>query len=124
VFDGYFPAADVRSVIEWFDLGGTLNLGDAVSSKEVLSQARGVHGLVDLAHRAGIAPDAPAPVVAAAVDFVLEGLYSQKRIGRSDERGYHGTEPARRPAAPQRAPLISQADEDEEQPRKKKRYYN
>jgi magnesium chelatase subunit I len=123
VFDGYYPGADVRSVVEWFDLGGTLNLGDHVAASEVLAQARGVQGLVDLAYRAGIAPDAPAPVVAAAVDFVLEGLYSQKKIGRSDDRGYHGTEAPRRPAAAQRAPLLA-PDEDDEQPRKKKRYYN
>ena len=32
VFDGYFPDADLRSVVEWFDLGGTLNLGDSVSA--------------------------------------------------------------------------------------------
>ena len=56
VFDGYFPDADVRSIVEWFDLGGTLNLGDGVSAKEVVAQARGVQGLVELAlsrrHRA------------------------------------------------------------------------
>ena len=123
VFDGYFPGADVRSVVEWFDLGGTLNLGDHVSAHDVMTQARDVQGLLDLAHRAGIAPDAPAPIVASAVDFVLEGLYSQKKIGRSDDRGYHGTEPVRRQTAPQRAPMLT-PDEDDEQPRKKKRYYN
>ena len=32
-----------------------------------------------------------------AIDFVLEGLYSQKKISRSDVRGYHGAEPVRRP---------------------------
>ena len=33
------------------------------------------------------------------VDFVLEGLYATKKISRSEERGYHGTEPtARKPA--------------------------
>lgn len=124
VFNGYFPDADMRRVIEWFDLGGTLNLGDGVAAADVVSQARGVQGLLELAHTAGIAPDAPAPVVASAVDFVLEGLYSQKKIGRSDERGYHGTESVRRPAAPQRPPLLAPDADDEEQPRKKKRYYN
>ena len=83
-----------------------------------------VQGLVELATRAGIAPDAPAPVLASAIDFVLEGLYSQKKIGRSDDRGYHGTEPVRRPAVAQRTPLITQDEDDDEQPKKKKRYYN
>ena len=124
VFDGYFPDADLRKVVEWFDLGGTLNLGDAVPAADLVAQARGVDGLVELAHRANVPPDAPAPLLAAAVDFVLEGLYSQKKIGRSDERGYHGTETPRRAATPPRAPLLTPDDEDDEQPRKKKRYYN
>jgi magnesium chelatase subunit I len=126
VFDSVFPDADVRSIVEWFDLGGTLNLGDSVPAREVIAQSLGVQGLVDVAHRAGIAPDAPAPLVAAAIDFVLEGLYSQKKIGRTDDRGYHGTEPVRRPqpAAP-RTPVLTPDDDEDEQPRgKKKRYYN
>jgi magnesium chelatase subunit I len=125
VFDSYFPDANVRTIVEWFDLGGTLNLGDGVAATDVVAQARGVQGLVDLAHRAGIAPDAPEPVVASAVDFVLEGLYSQKKIGRSDDRGYHGTETVRRPTATAaRAPLLTPDEDDEDIPRKKKRYYN
>jgi magnesium chelatase subunit I len=125
VFDGYFPDADVRPVVEWFDLGGTLNLGDSVSAQDVVSQARGVQGLIDLAHRAGVAPDASTPLVASAVDFVLEGLYSQKKIGRSDDRGYHGTEPARRRETPAtRTPVLTPDDEDDQPRGKKKRYYN
>ena len=125
VFDGFFPDADVRPIVEWFDLGGTLNLGDSVAAHDVITQSRGVQGLLDVAYRAGIAPDAPAPLVASAIDFVLEGLYSQKKIGRTDERGYHGTEPVRRPqAAPSRTPVLTPDDEEDDQPRKKKRYYN
>jgi magnesium chelatase subunit I len=124
VFDGTFAGSDSRSVVEWFDLGGTLNLGDSVSAGDVIAQARQVQGLLDLAYRAGIAPDAPPPVLAAAIDFVLEGLYSQKKIGRSDERGYHGSEPVRRPTTTQRPTMITADEEDDEPARKKKRYYN
>jgi magnesium chelatase subunit I len=126
VFDAHFPDADPRQVIEWFDLGGTLSLGDGVSATDVVAQARGVQGLTDLAHRAGIPPDAPAPVVAAAIDFVLEGLYSLKRIGRSNDRSYHGTEPVRRrESASPRTPVLMPDDDEADQPRgKKKRYYN
>jgi magnesium chelatase subunit I len=125
VFDGFFPNADVRAIVEWFDLGGTLSLGDAVSARDVVGGARGVQGLLDLAYRAGITPDAPVPMVAAAVDFVLEGLYSQKKIGRSDDRGYHGAEPGprREPATP-RAAVLTPEDDEDDLPRKKKRYYN
>jgi magnesium chelatase subunit I len=126
VFDGYFPNVDMRTVVEWFDLGGTLNLGDSVSAAEVLSQAREVQGLIELTQFAGVPPDAPTPLVASAIDFVLEGLYSQKKIGRTDERGYHGTEPARRrDDRPARTPVLTPDDDEDEVPgRKKKRYYN
>ena len=68
----------------------------------MLKQAAAVQGLVDLAtSRVGIDRHAPAPAVAAAIDFLLEGLYSQKKISRSDVRGYHGAEPVRRPQPPQ-----------------------
>jgi hypothetical protein len=58
---------------------------------------------------------------------VLEGLYSQKKIGRSDDRGYHSTEPVRRrEATSPRTPVLTPDDDEDEsgQPRKKKRYYN
>jgi len=38
--------------------------------------------LRELAARAGLPGGAPAPSVAAAIDFVLEGLYAQKKISR------------------------------------------
>jgi hypothetical protein len=95
-----------------------------VPAAAVVSEARNVRDLVELAHRAGIAPDAPAPLVAAAIDSVLEGLYSQKKIGRSDAHGYHGSEPVRRPSAPTRTPVIAPDEDDDDLPRKKKRYYN
>jgi magnesium chelatase subunit I len=127
VFDGYFPNEDMKPVIEWFDLGGSLTLSDTTPAQSLVEQARRVQGLVELAHRAGIAPDAPVPMLAAGIDFVLEGLYSQKKISRNEERGYHGAEPARRPPQqPSRTPVLTPDDEDDIEGggRKKKRYYN
>ena len=94
VFDGHFPDADTRQIVEWFDLGGSLNLGDLESAAEVVGEARKVQGLLDMARQTGLAAGAPPPVLAAAVDFVLEGLYAQKKISRSDGRGFHGSDSA------------------------------
>jgi hypothetical protein len=59
--------------------------------------------------------------MASAVDFVLEGLYAQKKINRSDEFQYQGAEPPRRPARP----VASEpADRDIPMPGNKKKYYN
>jgi magnesium chelatase subunit I len=122
VADGYLSHLETRQVIEWFDLGGSLQLADTMSTKEVLTHAREVQGLIELAQAAGIPKEASPQLLAAGVDFVLEGLYALKKIGRSDERGYHATEsPVRRPR--------EDKFRDEERtipsiPQGKKKYYN
>ena len=45
-------------------------------------------------------------MLASAVDFVLEGLYAQKKITRSDEFQYQAGEQQRRPARPTPAESI------------------
>ena len=42
----------------------------------------------DLATHAGVKDDDPPTVIAAAMDFVLEGLYAEKKISRTDEWQY------------------------------------
>jgi len=107
--------------------GGTVLLGDGLPATSLVVEASKVPGLIDLAARAGLPAGAPAPLVAAAVDFVLEGLHAQKRIGRTEAGGYVGTEPVRRPVTQtmRQAPAIS-LDEDDAEPGKgkKKKYYN
>ena len=124
VFDGYFVDADVSATVAWFDNGGSVMLGDGLPASALVVEASKVPGLVDLASRAGLPAGAAAPLVASAVDFVLEGLYAQKRIGRTDAGGYVGTEPVRRPATVRQAPALSLDDDEEPVPGKKKRYYN
>ena len=121
VADGYLAHLETRQVVEWFDLGGGLQLADSTSAEELLARTREVQGLVELAQAAGIPTRASAPLLASGVDFVLEGLYAMKKIGRSDERGYHATEtPVRR--------LVREAPVRDETPisagEGKKKYYN
>lgn len=125
VFDGYFAGVDLKQVTEWFDLGGSLSLADTTSAATLLREAGTVQGLVDLASKAGVGAGASQPEVAAAIDFILEGLYAQKKISRSEERGYHSAEPARRPQPATRT-FLTQEDEEPEVDlsRRKKKYYN
>ncbi len=128
VFEGYFGDVDAKQVIEWFDLGGSLSLTDTTAAATLVKEAAAVQGLVDLARRAGVDKDASAPAMASAIDFLLEGLYAQKKISRNDVRGYHGAEPQRRPQPPQQArtAVLTPDDEDDENDggRRKKKYYN
>src|SRR4051812_48129736 len=121
VFGGYFASADLRQVTEWFDLGGTLQVDDTLHARELLARAADVKGLNDLTQHAGIRPNAEPPLLAAAVDFVLEGLYAQKKISRSDEFQYQAGEQPRRPARPTAAESL---DRDLPMPGAKKKYYN
>ena len=121
VADGYLSHLDTHAVIEWFDLGGSLQIADTTPAAEVVAAAAQVQGLLELTPHIGVPAHAPEPVLAAGIDFVLEGLYALKKIGRSDDRGYHaGDTPVRRPTRP------VAADPDDEPPQggSKKRYYN
>jgi len=121
VFVGMFDGVDTRKVVEWFDLGGSLPLSDSTSADDVIGQSRTVQGLRELAERAGLPAGAPAPFVASAIDFVLEGLYAQKKISRTEERGYSGAE-----ATPRRNNRREEVtlDDDIRLPNSKKKYYN
>ncbi|HZP48076.1 MAG TPA: hypothetical protein VFB07_06070 [Vicinamibacterales bacterium] len=121
VFSGMFEGTDTRGVVEWFDLGGSLPLSDATPAADVIAQTRNVQGLRELADHAGLPKGAAPPHVASAIDFVLEGLTAQKKISRSEERGYSATE-----AAPRRQPRRDEPAMDEEIriPGGKKKYYN
>ncbi len=122
VFSELADKVETRSVIKWFDLGGSLPLTDTTSAESVITQTQSVQGLQDLADRIGLAPGAPAPVVAAALDFVLEGLCAQRKISRSEERGYTAGEDAKPPR--RHARREEPAEEDIHIPGGKKKYYN
>jgi magnesium chelatase subunit I len=123
VFNGYFANADLRQVTEWFDLGGNLQVDDTLPAEELLARACDVQGLRELAMQAGIDRNAPAPLLASAVDFVLEGLYAQKKISRSDEFQYQSAEPPRRPS-PRGVQTEPMLERDIPNVAGKKKYYN
>jgi magnesium chelatase subunit I len=119
VFTARFDTADTRLVVEWFEAGGTIQTSDTAPAAELLEQARQVPGLLDLAAQAGVGPTDPPPLVAAAVDFILEGLYALRKIGRTDEWKYQAVESPRRTLR-REEPLF---DQNLPLPGKKK-YYN
>jgi magnesium chelatase subunit I len=121
VFTGMFEGVDTRTVVEWFDLGGSLPLEDGTSAEDVIALTKSLQGIRELAERAGLSKGAPAPAVASAIDFVLEGLYAQKKISRTEERGYAAVEQTqRRPTRREEQAM----DEEIRIPSGKKKYYN
>jgi magnesium chelatase subunit I len=120
VFNGWLPNADLRQVTDWFDLGGSLAVDDTLSSRELLSRTEQVQGLQEIARQvAGKRPSDA--VLASAVDFVLEGLYAQRKISRTDEGQFSAAEPVKRTGPRIAEPL---ADRDFPIQGGKKKYYN
>jgi len=91
-FSVYLGSADLKSVVSYFETGGSLRLSDDAAAEEVVAQLRRVPGLLEHLPKVGITTGEPAPLVASAGEFILEGLYAQRKIGRSDERGFVGLE--------------------------------
>ncbi|HUG53475.1 MAG TPA: sigma 54-interacting transcriptional regulator [Vicinamibacteria bacterium] len=87
-FSVYLGSADLRPVVAYFEGGGSLKVREDASSEDLVAQLRKVTGLFDALHNLGIDAGDPAPLLASAAEFVLEGLYGQKKIGRSDDRGF------------------------------------
>jgi magnesium chelatase subunit I len=106
VFDHYFEGVNMQPIVQWFDLGGSLKLGEDVSANEVVKQLNSIQGLMEKTRALGLTPNEPAAVRASAGEFILEGLYAQRKISRSEERGF-AAEERKRPvqeAAPEENP--------------------
>jgi magnesium chelatase subunit I len=97
VFSRHMKDADFQNVIKWFEMGGELKVSDTSPSDEVVRQLRKIQGLLENIDRVGVNGKDGAGLVAAAGEFILEGLWAHKRVSRSEERGFF----AERPKAPE-----------------------
>ena len=46
-YDQYFTGANVQQIVQWFDLGGEIQLSDSVSAAEALENLKEIQGLID-----------------------------------------------------------------------------
>jgi magnesium chelatase subunit I len=92
VFSVYLGAADLRPVVSFFEAGGSLRLREEANSEELLGHLERVPTLMQHVGALGVSAGDPVPLRVAAAEFVLEGLWAQKKIGRSDERVFSAPE--------------------------------
>jgi len=85
-YDQYFNGANMQQVIQWFELGGEIQIADGAAAVDVLQTLRNIQGLMDKLTRLNVGPKDTAEAQVSAAEFVLEGLYAHKRIGRNEER--------------------------------------
>jgi magnesium chelatase subunit I len=89
VFKKYFDGVPLHSLVQWFELGGTLKYSPHAPAEELYGQFKRIQGLLEQTQHLGIkAKDDPTLLVSGA-EFILEGLAALKRISRNEELGYH-----------------------------------
>jgi magnesium chelatase subunit I len=110
VFTQYLEGANLQPVVQWFELGGELKVPESAPASEALTQLKRIQGLMEHIDRLGADGRSGPAGMAAAAEFILEGLWSHKRISRNEERGFH----AERPRTP----------EPRETPRPPRRQFN
>ena len=85
-FDTHLQGVNLSQVVQWFDLGGEIQLGDNAGAEEVLAGLRQIQGLMDKLTKLNVGPKDSAEMQVSAAEFVLEGLHAHKKIGRNEER--------------------------------------
>ncbi len=83
-FDVYAAGADVGDIVEYFETGGALQVGEDSAAEACVKGFATVPGLLDLVENVGLAPSkAGDGQRAAACELVLEALVAQRRISRT-----------------------------------------
>ena len=89
-YDRYFHGnkGELKQIVQYFDLGGEVQMLDTAPASEVLASMKNIQGLLDKIETVGAKPGDPPELQAAAAEFILEGLHAHKRIGRTEERKF------------------------------------
>ena len=114
-FDSYFKDGSMQQITQWFDLGGQLKFSDTAPSGELMDGLKHIQGLHEKLSAVGVKAKDKAEIVVSAAEFLLEGLYAHKRIGRSEERVF---------TAPEKQRVAEKAPAREDFPVRNRRPYN
>jgi magnesium chelatase subunit I len=117
-YDQYFTGANVQQIVQWFDLGGEIQLSDSVSAREALENLKEIQGLIDKLGPLGVSQKESSEQQVSAAEFILEGLHAHKRIGRNEERVFKAGE--KKPEPRERDKNF----EKEEPPYRQRRQFN
>jgi len=91
-YDNYLHSVNMNQVVQWFDLGGEIQLSDNAGAGEVLEGLHQIQGLMEKLSKLNVGPKDSAEMQVSAAEFVLEGLHAHKKIGRNEERVFSAGE--------------------------------
>ncbi len=117
-YDEYFTGANVQQIVQWFDLGGEIQLSDSIAAREALEKLKEIQGLIDKLGPLGVSQKESPEHQVSAAEFILEGLHAHKRIGRNEERVFKAGE--KKPEPREREKTF----EKEEPPYRQRRQFN
>jgi magnesium chelatase subunit I len=120
-YDHYFHgnSNNMNQIVQWFDLGGEIQLRDSTGATEMLHKLRGIQGLLDKLSVLGLSGKEPSEMLVSGAEFILEGLYAHKKIGRSEERTFTAGE-----KQPRREKQSFREEDDEREFRRQRRPFN
>ena len=85
VYNTYFDGANLRPVVQWFELGGSLRLDEDLPAEKMVEQLSRIQDLLPFTKKLGLSESESDAMRASAGEFILEGLYAHKRISRNEE---------------------------------------
>jgi magnesium chelatase subunit I len=89
-FIKYFgPGDEMNGIIQWFESGNTLKVKEDANAAECLAHYAKVPELIDKISFLGIGKSDNKGLIVSGCEFILEGLCSQKKISRSEEKGIY-----------------------------------
>ena len=96
VYSSYLDGTNVRQVVQWFEVGGSLRLDEGMPAHVMVQQLARVQELLELTGKLGLGVSESDALRASAAEFILEGLYAHKRVSRNEELAFvAGERPSR-----------------------------
>jgi magnesium chelatase subunit I len=92
VYDQYFADTNTQQIEQWFNLGGTVQLNDAQSSRNSLEELKQIQGLFEKLTPLEMDAKSQPVIAVSAAEFLLEGMYAHKRLSRAEERIFSAAE--------------------------------
>jgi len=94
VFDQHFDPKQFRNIVEYFESGNTIEVGDRVPAAQILKRIEAVRefrkqverGAADLDAKLAATPLRP-QLEASVAEFILDGLYTHNRLNKKQKSG-------------------------------------
>ena len=83
-----FPNGNFDQIVQWFNLGGEVKVSDQTPAREYFKKVKPIQGLEEKVLQLGIPFKKNLESTVSVIEFILEGLYVQKKLSRNHDRGY------------------------------------